>query len=86
MTGKRLDSDVKRRVMDLLAGGLGPMEVARCTGVSKSHVYEMHHHAGGVYRPPRTQYSDRFMSREERYEIARLTEARPRRSVRAIAV
>ena len=85
MTGVRLDPGVKRRVMDLLAGGLGPMQVAGCTGVSKSQVYVLHHQAGGVYRPPRTQYSDRFLSREERYEIARLREVRPRYSVRAIA-
>jgi IS30 family transposase len=44
----------------------------------------MHGQAGGVYRPPRTQYSDRFLSREERYEIARLREVRPALSVREI--
>jgi IS30 family transposase len=85
MAGKRLDPKLSRRVMDLLARGLSPTEVARCTGVSRTLVYRMHGHAGGVYRPPRSQYSDRFLSREERYEIARLREVRPRHSVRAIA-
>ena len=83
MRGVRLGPDVKRAVMDLLASGLGPMAVARRTGVSKSHVYNMHHQAGGMYRPARCQYSDRFLSREERYEIARLREQR--KGVRAIA-
>jgi IS30 family transposase len=45
----------------------------------------MHGQAGGVFRPPRTQYSDRFLSREERYEIARLRELGAGLSVRAIA-
>ena len=35
----------------------------------------MHHSVGGVYRPPTTSYSERYLDREERYEIARLREA-----------
>jgi DNA invertase Pin-like site-specific DNA recombinase len=70
MAGKRLDPSLVRRVMDLLADGASPAEAARRTGVSKTLVYRMHGQAGGVYRPSRTQYSDRFLSREERYEIA----------------
>jgi IS30 family transposase len=30
---------------------------------------------GGVYRPPAATYSDRYLDREERYEIARLRES-----------
>jgi transposase, IS30 family len=69
----RVDPERVRAVWDGLAGGLGPMEVSRRTGVSKSQVYRWHHSVGGVYRPPAApQYSARFLDREERYEIARL--------------
>ncbi len=71
----RLSADVRRQVWDLLAQGHKPMEVARRTGVSKSFVYLMHHSVGGVYRPTRVQYSDRYLGRDERYEIARLWDA-----------
>lgn len=72
---KRLDVDRQRRVMDLLVTGIGPMEVARRSGVSKTTVYKLHHMVGGVYRPAQAQYSDRFLNREQRYEIARLRDA-----------
>lgn len=72
---KRLDVAVERRVVDLLATGIGPMEVSRRTGVSKSKVYVMHHRVGGVYRPADAKYCDRYLDRDERYEIARLKEA-----------
>jgi IS30 family transposase len=72
---KRLDVAVERRVMDLLATGIGPMEVSRRTGVSKSKVYVMHHRVGGVYRPADAKYCDRYLNREDRYEIARLKDA-----------
>ena len=52
MSTPPLDRALVRRVMDLLAAGLGPMEAARQTGVSKSAIYRMHHRVGGVYRPP----------------------------------
>jgi IS30 family transposase len=71
----KLSADVRRRVWDLLAQGHNPMEVARRTGVSKSFIYLMHHSVGGVYRPARVQYSDRYLDRDERYEIARLRDA-----------
>ena len=72
---KRLDVAVERRVVDLLATGIGPMEVSRRTGVSKSKVYVMHHRLGGVYRAADATYCDRYLDRDERYEIARLREA-----------
>jgi IS30 family transposase len=80
---KRLEVAVERRVMDLLATGIGPMEVSRRTGVSKSKVYVMHHRVGGVYRPADAKYCDRYLDRDERYEIARLREAG--HAIRAIA-
>ena len=75
MSTRPLDKALVRRVMDLLAAGIGPMEVARQTGVSKSAMYRMHHSVGGVYRPPTVTYSKRYLDRDERYEIARLREA-----------
>lgn len=71
----KLSPEVRQRVWDLLSQGHNPMEVARRTGVSKSLIYVMHHSVGGVYRPAHVQYSDRFLSRDERYEIARLLDA-----------
>jgi transposase, IS30 family len=64
-----------RLVADQLAAGLNPVQAARAAGVSKSFAYVLHHKMGGVYRPPGTACSDRYLDREERYEIARLREA-----------
>lgn len=62
-------------VLDLLSLGHKPMEVARRSGVSKSWIYVVHHSLGGVYRPAGVSYSDRFLDRDERYELARLRDA-----------
>jgi IS30 family transposase len=51
------------------------MEVARRSGVSKSYIYRLHHSLGGVYRPAGVTYSDRYLDRDERYELARLKDA-----------
>jgi IS30 family transposase len=72
-----------RLVLDHLAAGLNPMQAARAAGVSKSFAYNLHHKMGGVYRPPGVTYSDRYLDREERYELARLRESGL--SVRAVA-
>jgi transposase, IS30 family len=70
---RQVDPVRVRAVWDGLAAGLGPMEVSRRTGVSKSQVYRWHHSVGGVYRPPAAAcYSPRYLDREERYELARL--------------
>jgi transposase, IS30 family len=37
--------------------------------------YALHHKMGGVYRPPGVTYCDRYLDREERYELARLRES-----------
>ena len=65
----------RRLVLDLLSRGLGPMEVARRSGVSKSYIYRLHHSLGGVYRPVGVTYSDRYLDRDERYELVRLKDA-----------
>jgi transposase, IS30 family len=81
----------RRRVpperMRLLAGrlraGLNPGQAARAAGVSASTAYRFHKTMGGVHRPRDTQYSDRYLDRDQRYEIARLREQGL--SLRAIA-
>jgi len=83
VAGHRLSQARLALVMEGLRSGLGPMEVARVTGVSKSYIYRLHTRLGGMYRPAGSSYSRRFLDRDERYEIARLLEAG--QSVRAIA-
>jgi transposase, IS30 family len=78
-----LRPELVRLVLDHLAAGLNPYQVARVTGVSKTYVYDLRHKMGGVYRPAEAIYSDRYLSREERYELARLRESGL--SVRAVA-
>ena len=63
-----------RLVLDHLAAGLKPYRAARAAGVSVTFAYALHHKMGGVYRPPGVTYSDRYLDREERYELARLHE------------
>jgi len=64
-----------RLVLDHLAAGLNPNRAARAAGVSVTFAYGLHHKMGGVYRPPGVTYSDRYLDREERYELARLHES-----------
>jgi IS30 family transposase len=75
VAGRKLPPERVRAVLDLLAAGMVPYRAARAAGVSQGFAYQLHHKMGGVYRPPETDYSDRFLDREERYEIARLREA-----------
>lgn len=70
-----LRPELVRLVLDHLAAGLNPYQVARATGVSKTYVYDLRHKMGGVYRPADAAYSERYLSREERYELARLRES-----------
>jgi IS30 family transposase len=72
-----------RLVLDHLAAGMNPRQAARASGVSKTFAYELHHKMGGVCRPPGVTYSDRYLDREERYELARLRDSGL--SVRAVA-
>jgi transposase, IS30 family len=82
--GRGLPPDRVRAVLDQLAAGCNPMQAAAAAGVSKSFAYRLHHKMGGVYRPPGVTYCDRYLDREERYELARLREAGL--SMRQIAV
>jgi IS30 family transposase len=64
-----------RLLLDHLAAGLSPAQAARAAGVSKSYACVINRRMGGVYRPPGVTYSDRYLSRDERYELARLRES-----------
>jgi len=74
MAGRLLPAEKRRLVLDFLVAGLNPVRAARAAGVSKTFAYDLHHKMGGVYRPPAVEYSSRYLSREERYELARLLE------------
>jgi transposase, IS30 family len=75
VAGPKLPEVRRLEVIGLLRSGLNPVQAARCTGVSKSYIYKLHHSLGGVYRPPSVEYSARYLDRDERYELARLLEA-----------
>jgi IS30 family transposase len=72
-----------RLLLDHLAAGLNPRQAAIAAGVSETWARVINRRMGGVYRPPGVIYSDRYLSREERHELARLRECGL--SVRAVA-
>jgi IS30 family transposase len=73
-----------RRLAGALAAGLNPHRAAAAVGVPKSTAYEFYGKIGRM-RPEPEMPGGRSLSREERYEIARLREARPPLSVRQVA-
>jgi IS30 family transposase len=83
MSNRAVPPERVRLLLDLLASGLNPRQASAAAGVSKTFAYGVHHKMGGVYRPPCVTYSARYLSREERYEIARLRDSGL--GVRAIA-
>jgi len=74
MAGRKLPPERRRLVLDHLAAGMNPSQASRAAGVSLAYAYGLHHKMGGVYRPAGTDYSARYLSREERYELVRLLE------------
>ena len=64
-----------RVLAGLLAAGMSPNQAGPEAGVSTTFAYQLHHKMGGVYRPADTTYSDRYLDREERHEMARLRES-----------
>lgn len=62
---------VRRRAFDLLGQGMPLLQVSQVLGVSSTSLKEWRAAVGGVIRH-RGQESGRYLSREERYEIARL--------------
>jgi IS30 family transposase len=65
-----------REVLGLVASGLSANRAAKTAGVSKSFAYALVRKMGGVRtRPEPESYCPRYLSREERCEIARLRDA-----------
>src|SRR5580704_9376611 len=63
-------------VLGLIASGLPPYKAARAAGVSASVAYRLVRKMGGVSQTPcEAPGGGRYLSREERYEIARLRES-----------
>jgi transposase, IS30 family len=73
--GARVGYEIHEAIVDMLAHGWRRSEVARLTGVSYDHVRRVDLILGGVYRPQNSDYDPRYLDREERYELARLTGA-----------
>ena len=73
--GARVGYEIHEAIVDMLAHGWRRSEVARLTGVCYDHVRRVDLILGGVYRPQNSDYDPRFLDREERYELARLTGA-----------
>ena len=74
--GARVGYEVMEIVLDMLSRGWPKAEIARLSGVSLDYVYRVHHILGGVYRPLDSEYDARYLDREERYELARLSDAK----------
>ena len=66
--------EVRRRAFALLAAGDPPWRVAQEVGASRTVVTLWRRQVGGVLPEPTAQ-SDRYLRREERYELARLHDA-----------
>jgi IS30 family transposase len=72
MRGVRTDGKTRELIVCLLRRGCGYLEIIEATGVSDSTVYRVRKSLGGVCRPLDAEYDSRYLSRDERYEIARL--------------
>ena len=73
--GTRVAPEAERLLLEYLVAGVSPWRASALAGVSHGFAYRLHHKMGGVYRPVNTDYSGRYLSREERYEMARLRDA-----------
>jgi transposase, IS30 family len=64
-------AEIRRRAFVLLGQGVSPHKVGQELGVSRVTISTWRAEVGGVIREPRPD-SGRYLSRDERYEIARL--------------
>jgi transposase, IS30 family len=71
----RQAAERRRLLAGNLAAGMNPNQAAKAAGVPASTAYRIHRKMGGVCRPPGPDYDSRYLSREERHELARLREA-----------
>ena len=65
----------ERALLDLVASGMPAYKAAGIAGVSVSFAYGLVRKMGGVHQVPDEPRSGRYLSREERREIARLRES-----------
>jgi IS30 family transposase len=83
MRGPAIAGEKRELVVSLLRRGRPYREIIAASGVSDSTVYRIRKSLGGMIRPLDAEYDGRYLSRDERYEIARLHDAGW--SMRAIA-
>src|SRR5580698_9371507 len=72
--GRKVPAEQERALLGLVAGGMSPNRAAGIAGVSVAFAYGLVRKMGPVNQPAEPA-SGRYLSREERYEIARLREA-----------
>jgi IS30 family transposase len=72
---RRVPPERQRALLDLVAAGMSPGAAAGIAGVSASTARRLVKMMGGVCRMPASPLSGRYLSREERYELARLRES-----------
>jgi transposase, IS30 family len=74
--GREVAPEKVRELLGLVASGMSANQAAKAAGVSKSLAYALVKKMGGVrVHPEPDSYCPRYLSREERHEIARLREA-----------
>ena len=71
----RISAERERAVAGLVASGMSASGAGVVAGVSAGAARRLVDRIGGVCQLPVSPLSDRYLSREERYEIARLREA-----------
>jgi IS30 family transposase len=69
-----MPADQRDLIHALLRRGCKRDEIAQRAGVSSRTVYRMLARLGGVARPFDVEYDERYLTRDERYEIARLND------------
>jgi IS30 family transposase len=74
VAGKALDPRLVEALVERLRAGENPLRAAAGVGVSKTYAYGLRDSLGRVFRPESSRYSQRYLDRDERYEIARLRE------------
>jgi transposase, IS30 family len=72
---RKVDPGRQRALLDLVASGVPAYKAAGIAGVSVSFAYGLVRKMGGVHQVPDQPCSGRYLSREERWEIARLRES-----------
>jgi transposase, IS30 family len=70
-----IDGEKRELILCLLRRGLRRAEIAGRVGVSEKTVSRIRKSLGGIPRPLDAEYDSRYLSRDERYEIARLFDA-----------